>query len=72
MMNCKEATSLLSKQQEVPLRTGDKLGLRLHLVMCRGCRNFAAQMDSLRAISRGYAKERPPEPKTHGDTDDGH
>lgn len=61
MMNCKEATALLSKQQEVPLSASDKLGLRFHLFLCRGCRNFSVQMNSLRMISRGYAKGRPPE-----------
>ncbi|WP_239692626.1 zf-HC2 domain-containing protein [Microbulbifer mangrovi] len=59
-MECKQATQLLSQRQERPLNRGEKFSLRLHLMLCKGCRNFAGQMDSLRAISRGYAKGESP------------
>lgn len=67
-MNCKKATALLSKQQETPLNPGEKLSLRFHLMLCRGCRNFAAHMQALRTISRDYAKGRPPGNHTDHDT----
>lgn len=56
MMNCKQATALLSQRQERPLTQVERLSLRFHLMMCSGCRNFSRQMESLRAMSRGYAK----------------
>ncbi|WP_255463338.1 zf-HC2 domain-containing protein [Microbulbifer sp. YPW1] len=59
-MQCKQATQLLSLRQERPLNRREKFSLRIHLMLCKGCRNFATQMDSLRAISRGYAKGEPP------------
>lgn len=59
-MQCKQATQLLSLRQERPLNRREKFSLQFHLMLCKGCRNFAAQVDSLRAISRGYAKGQPP------------
>lgn len=56
MMNCKQATRLLSDQLERPLGRGEKLSLRFHLMMCRACRNFGGQMGLLRSLSRDYAK----------------
>lgn len=38
MMNCKEATQLLSQDLERKLSLPERLGLRLHLLICRGCR----------------------------------
>ncbi|WP_227718310.1 zf-HC2 domain-containing protein [Microbulbifer sp. Q7] len=59
-MNCKQATQLLSLQQERPLSRREKFSLRFHLMLCKACRNFSTQMDSLRTISRRYAKGEPP------------
>lgn len=56
MMNCKQATRLLSDQLERPLGRGERLSLKFHLMMCRACRNFGRQMGTLRSLSRGYAK----------------
>jgi len=32
------------------------MSLRLHLMMCNGCRNFSKQMGVLRRFTRAYAK----------------
>lgn len=75
MMHCKKATALLSQQQERPLNSGERFSLRFHLMLCRGCRNFAEHMNNLRAISRGYAKgvaqdpEQEPKHKSGADPD---
>lgn len=70
MLNCREATRLLSDAQERRISTKDRVALKFHLMMCSGCRNFAHQMDTLRDISHHYAKDpentNPPEHK-HGD-----
>ncbi len=59
MLSCKEVTHLLSEAQERELSLGEKLGLRMHLVMCKGCSNFRDQMDFIRRACRGYLN-RPP------------
>ena len=48
MLNCKEATALMSQAQDRPLSRAERLRLRLHLLFCRGCRRFNAQMTFLR------------------------
>lgn len=47
-MNCKQSTRLLSEALDRPLKGSETLGLRLHLITCRGCRNYKAQMGFLR------------------------
>lgn len=56
MMNCRQATELMSQQMDRPLTTKERLALRFHLMMCSGCRNFDHQMHDLRKITRVYAK----------------
>ena len=61
MLSCKEVTHLLSQAQDRELGFGERLSLRLHLAMCRGCSNFKQQMGFLRAACRRYVgrDERP-------------
>lgn len=56
MMNCQKATRLMSDAQEASLSLKERASLRLHLMMCSGCRNFSKQMGALRDIARTYAK----------------
>lgn len=58
MLNCKEATRLMSEAQDRPLNVGEKLQLEMHLAMCRGCRNFREQMDFLRLACRRFMQRR--------------
>ncbi|WP_027856776.1 zf-HC2 domain-containing protein [Marinobacterium jannaschii] len=55
MMNCKQATRMLSDAQERPLTLKERSTLKLHLMMCSGCRNFGDQMQSLRGFARDYS-----------------
>lgn len=55
MLTCRRVTELLSQAQEHPLSLRDRAALRMHTMMCDGCRNFGRQMDMLRKISRSYA-----------------
>jgi len=48
MLNCKQATALMSLGLDKKLGTTQRLGLKLHLMMCGGCRNFNRQMAFLR------------------------
>lgn len=57
MLNCHEATRLLSESQERPLRVNERVGMRMHLMMCSGCRNFERQMAVLRTAMRALARQ---------------
>ncbi len=52
MLNCKQASHLMSEAQDRKLALGEQLPLRLHLFMCVGCRNYGKQLDFLRAATR--------------------
>lgn len=54
MLNCKEVTHLLSQAQDRQLSLAERLSLRLHLAICRGCSNFSGQIDFLRQACRRY------------------
>lgn len=54
MMNCRQATELLSQSLDRPLTFQEKMKLRFHLVICSGCRNFSLHMGKLRSYSRTY------------------
>lgn len=56
MLNCREATRLLSESLDRPLTLNERMMLKLHLMMCSGCRNFDQQMGSIRQITRLYVQ----------------
>ncbi|GAB4118072.1 MAG: zf-HC2 domain-containing protein [Sideroxydans sp.] len=56
MMNCREATQLMSEAQERELALKERMALGMHTLMCKGCHNYKQQMTALRKITRAYAK----------------
>jgi len=56
MLNCAEATRLLSESQDRELPRGERTVLRVHTWMCSGCRNFGEQLGFLRQATRAYAR----------------
>lgn len=52
MMNCKQATRLMSDEMDRDLTAGDRLGLRLHTLLCSGCARYREQMTFLRQACR--------------------
>jgi hypothetical protein len=54
MRTCKEVSMLLSQAQERPLGYVERFGVMLHLLLCKGCTNFRAQLDFLRKAMRRY------------------
>lgn len=69
MLTCRNATRLMSEQQDRTLTLAERLSLQAHLLFCDGCRNFGAQMRSLRHFVRGYARGQneaiPPPNRSH-------
>lgn len=57
--SCLKATHLLSEAQERELHLGERVSLRVHLMMCRGCRRFGDQVSVLRQLARAYAQGAP-------------
>jgi len=56
MLDCKNATRLMSESQEQSLSIMERVSLKLHMMMCSGCRNFNEQMGAIRSMTRSYAK----------------
>lgn len=56
MLNCHEVTQLFSQSQERKLSLKETMDLKLHTLMCVGCRNYGKHMQALRMLARSYAK----------------
>lgn len=52
MLMCKEVSHLVSEGMDRSLSFRERVGVRTHLLMCHGCRHFAAQMKFLREALR--------------------
>lgn len=55
MMNCHDATFLMSQSRERTLSFSERMKLRLHVGMCRGCANFERQLPRLGDAAKAYA-----------------
>jgi hypothetical protein len=49
MLSCKETTRLLSQGEDRKLAFGERVALRVHLAICKGCRNVNTQLKFLRS-----------------------
>ena len=58
MLNCQNVTRLLSESQERTLTLHERMSLKMHVMMCSGCRNFGRQMLTLRQVAHTYAKRK--------------
>jgi len=56
MLNCHDATRLMSEAQERDLSLGERMFLGFHVSMCKGCNNFKKQMGMLRSMTREFAR----------------
>lgn len=52
VLTCKDASHLISERQERPLTLRERLGLRLHLMICAYCRLYERQVDLMRRALR--------------------
>lgn len=65
MPSCQKSTRLMSEARERGLTAVERVALRIHLLMCSGCRNFGKQMHFLSAATQVYV------PGENGDGNDG-
>lgn len=52
MLSCKDVTHLVSQGLDRRLSPGERLRMRLHFLICRGCTRFQQQMQFLRVAVR--------------------
>jgi hypothetical protein len=55
LKNCHDATFLISQSRERALSFSERMKMRLHVGMCRGCANFERQLPRLGDAARAYA-----------------
>lgn len=55
MRSCRDTARLLSDSRDQPLPFLTRLGLRMHLLMCRLCRQYDHQLDVIETVAAGYA-----------------
>jgi hypothetical protein len=56
IISCKESTRLVSQGLDRELAFGERVALRVHLVICLGCRRAGRQMQFLRRAVRELAE----------------
>lgn len=57
MLSCKETAQLVSQSYDRRLSWRERLGVRLHMVICDACSHFRRQMDFLRRVTRRFTQE---------------
>ena len=57
ILSCKETTRLLSQGEDRRLAFGERVALRVHLAICKGCRNVNAQFKFLRLAMKSLARD---------------
>lgn len=62
MTSCKEASDLLSASLDTRLPVARRIGLRLHLLMCKMCSRYRQQLIFLRRAAAVYAARTAPLP----------
>ena len=54
MLSCKQASELMSQEQDRRLSLTERLALRLHVLICDACANYRRQMTVLRDACRRF------------------
>lgn len=70
MLNCREVTEVCSAEMERPLKLGEQVSLRTHLMMCTGCSNYRQQLKTLRQVMQAYADGKAVAPEPGADAPD--
>jgi predicted anti-sigma-YlaC factor YlaD len=55
-MNCQQATQLISQAQDGALSVPQKLRLKVHVMLCSGCRNFSLQVPFISQAMKAYTR----------------
>jgi len=55
MLSCKDVTQLLSESMDASLPIGKRIGVRLHLLICKFCLRYERQLLLIREAARRLA-----------------
>ncbi|MDO8313129.1 MAG: zf-HC2 domain-containing protein [Sideroxyarcus sp.] len=64
MMSCMQATRLISEAQDRDLSLPEKLSVKVHVMICTGCKNFSLQVPFISQAMRAYANGQDEESKS--------
>ena len=56
-LSCQHASRLLSQREDEPLPFGQRLKLRMHLMICDACTNVSRQFAALRLAMQRLRKD---------------
>ena len=62
MFNCKEVSRRVSESMDRKTPIYERMGLKMHFLMCKYCTRYKNQMLMLRDAMRAYAQKSPDEP----------
>lgn len=57
MLNCHDATALMSKGRDETLTRAERVKVRLHAAMCSGCSSFEQQLIVMGEVARACAQD---------------
>jgi hypothetical protein len=57
MLSCQQTSLIVSQSYDRRLLWRERIGIRLHLMLCAACANFKRHMDFLRTALRSYAQQ---------------
>ena len=68
MLSCKDVTRLISESMDRSLPLGKRIGVRVHLLICKFCARYERQLHQIRETARHLVatEESPGEP--YGET----
>ena len=56
MLSCKQASQLISASLDRPLTLSERIVLRLHLIICKYCKRFSQQLQTMRVAMTTLAQ----------------
>jgi len=60
MLSCKDVTQLISESMDASLPIGKRIGVRLHLLICKFCLRYKRQLLLIRETARRLAASEEP------------
>ena len=57
MMSCEESTKLISESIDRKLPLMKRLGLKIHIMMCRFCGRYAVQLNFIEEVLGKYRRD---------------
>lgn len=52
MLSCRDVTQLISRSMDTSLPVGERIGVRIHLLICRFCARYEKQLHLIRETVR--------------------